>query len=88
MATIAEKITALETELAAYKAARLSMLTTGQSVSINGLSRQSVNVNAVNDLITATEKSIQRLQNGGRGLNISLGYTPYGDGATGQAEVS
>lgn len=72
MATNAEKLAELETELATLKTARTSALVGGSSKTIGDISVSGISGVALNDRIIAIEKSIQRLKNGGRGMVMDM----------------
>lgn len=72
MATNAEKLAELETELATLKTARTSALTGGSSYTIGSISVSGVNSSNIDARITQVEKSIQRLKRGGRGIVIDM----------------
>lgn len=74
MATIAQQITELETELAAIKTAQTAALTGGQSASIDGISISRISYGALSDRRVEVEKSLQRLKRGGRGIVQDLSY--------------
>ena len=72
MATRAEQIAELETELTTLKAARTAALTGGSSYQLGDMSVSGVNSNAINERIVQIEKSLQRLRNGGRGIVVDM----------------
>ena len=78
MATNAEKLTALQAELVAIKAAITSAISSGQSSSIDGMSISRVQVAELRSERTRIEKSIQRLLNGGRGIIVDMSYPSSG----------
>jgi len=72
VATRAEQITELETELTTLKAARTAALTGGSSYTLGELSVSGINSGSINDRIVQIEKSLQRLRNGGRGIMVDM----------------
>jgi hypothetical protein len=76
VATIAEKLADLRTELAAIKAAMLGMYSGGQSFTIGDMTVQNANMAALQDRRNQVERSIQRLLRGGRGMQVDMGVTP------------
>lgn len=74
MATIAAQITELETELTAVKAAMTSILTGGQSASMDGMSSTKASYDSLKTRRVEIEKSLQRLKRGGRGIVQDLSY--------------
>ena len=74
MATIASQITELEVELIAVKAAMTSMLTGGQSASMDGISKTNISYDALKSRRCEIEKSLQRLKRGGRGIVQDMSY--------------
>lgn len=80
MATVAEQITELESELTAVKAAMTSALTGGQSFQLGDMSITGTNYNALSQRRKELEKAIQRLRNGGRGIVVDM--SARADGGT------
>lgn len=80
MATRAEQIAELETELSTLKSARTSALTNGSNISMGDMSIGGVNSSNINARIKEIEKSIQRLKNGGRGIVVDM--SARSDGVT------
>lgn len=74
MATIASQITELEAELTAVKSAMTSMLTGGQSASIDGISKTNISYESLKLRRIEIEKSLQRLKRGGRGIVQDMSY--------------
>jgi hypothetical protein len=79
MATKAEKLAELQTELTAVKAAMTAALTGGRSVSIDGMSYSAWGMSELRDERTRLEKSIQRLLRGGRGMVVDMSAGVPGD---------
>ena len=79
MATKAEKLAELQSELASIKAAQASARSGGQSMSIDGMSKSNWNPKDLQSERTRVEKSIQRLLRGGRGIVIDMSYTTAAD---------
>lgn len=77
MATRSEKLTELEAELVAVKAAMAAVISDGKSVSLSGMSVTRADLPNLSTRRTEIEKSIQRLINGGRGMHIDMGGGPY-----------
>jgi hypothetical protein len=78
VATIAERITELEAELVAVKAALTSARSGGQSFTVDGQSYSSWSMSGLRDERTRIEKSIQRLLRGGRGMPVDLSQAANG----------
>jgi hypothetical protein len=74
MATIAAQITDLETELTAVKSAMTSILTGGQSASMDGISKTKASYDSLKARRIEIEKSLQRLKRGGRGIIQDMSY--------------
>lgn len=74
MATIAEKITALETEQTAINAAILRILSGGQSAGAEGMTVSQANLKTLYEQRDTNTKSLQRLLRGGRGMPVDLSY--------------
>lgn len=74
MATIAAQIIELEAELVLVKAQMASCRASGQSSSIDGMSITRVQLSGLAEERTKLEKSIQRLQRGGRGVVLDMSY--------------
>lgn len=72
VATRAEQITELETELATLKTARTKALVRGSSVTMGDMSISGVNAAEIGRRISQIERSLQRLKNGGRGIQIDF----------------
>jgi hypothetical protein len=81
VATRAQQIAELETELTTLKSARTSALVGGSSSQIGDLSISGVSSSAINDRIMQVEKSLQRLKNGGRGIVIDMSARADGGAA-------
>jgi len=79
MATIAEQITALETEQTAINAAITRILTGGQNAGFDGISVGQANLKTLYEQRGTNKKSLQRLLRGGRGMPVDLSYSEYGD---------
>ena len=75
--TIAQKITALETERDALEAAISSGRSGGSSFTLDGVSVTNWRLGDIRKELTRVEKSLQRLYRGGRGMPVDLSY---GDG--------
>lgn len=79
MATNAEKVIELNTELTAIKAAMLSMLTAGQSGSVDGASFSKIQYDSLRDRRKEIERQIAALEATGGGITgIDMSCTPYG----------
>jgi phage shock protein A len=72
MATRAEQLAELQTELTQIKAAMTSARSSSTSFSVDGLSVSNRNMAELREERTRIEKSIQRLLRGGRGFVIDL----------------
>jgi len=84
--TVAEKITELEAELVLVKAQMASLSSGGQSFSVDGVSRQNINYDAIKDRRREIEKSLQRLYRGGRGFVVDMSH-PGTDSSDGDSTV-
>ncbi len=80
MATRAEQITELETELTTLKAARLSAFTGGSQFTLGDISVSGISSGNIGARIKEIEKSLQRLRNGGRGIVVDM--SARADGVT------
>lgn len=77
--TNAEKITELEAELTAIKSAMLSMVTSGQSHSLDGTSLNKVQYAELNKRRQEIERQLARLNSPTGGITgIDFSVTPYG----------
>jgi ElaB/YqjD/DUF883 family membrane-anchored ribosome-binding protein len=74
MATIATQITELEAELTALKSAMTSILTSGQSSSMDGINKTRASFESIKARRIEVEKSLQRLKRGGRGMIQDMSY--------------
>ena len=72
MATVAERLAELNTELTEVKTAISGILTRGQSAGMSGMNVGRANLPALYDRRRELEKSIQRLTNGDRGFSVDL----------------
>jgi hypothetical protein len=79
MATKAEKLAELQSELTALKNAIAAGRSGGASVSIDGMSVANWSIKDLQAERTRVEKSIQRLLRGGRGIVIDMSYTTAAD---------
>ena len=78
MATNAEQITELETELTAIKTAMLSMLTAGQSGSLDGVSFNKVQYDSLSKRRKEIERRISALSSAtGSITGIDMSCSPY-----------
>jgi hypothetical protein len=78
MATNSEKVTELNTELTAIKAAMLSMITSGQSGSLDGTSFNKVQYDSLNKRRSEIERIIQKLESASGSITgIDMSCSPY-----------
>jgi len=78
MATNAEKIIELEAELSAIKTAMLSMVTSGQSHSMDGTSLNKVMYTELNKRRSEIDRQLARLNSPTGGITgIDFSQTPY-----------
>ena len=80
--TIAQQIAVLEAYRTALEAARTVTTTGTASFSVDGVSKSYANPAAIAAELTKTEKSLQRLYRGGRGIQIDLSQSAIDDTET------
>jgi len=75
----ADRETELLTELNELRAARTSILSGGQSASMDGVSKTKASLNEINRRIKEINRSLQRLRYGGRMITVDVtNATPSG----------
>lgn len=81
VATLAQQLAEKQAELVVVKAAIARVLSGGQSSGIEGMNVSRANLSTLREDRTQLEKSIYRLQRGGRGIVIDMSCESAGNEA-------